>query len=150
MRSYSKPSVPLVSILLAIVVALLMLNACASDPSALEAIYVSPADYKELDCEQLEQEAEQITNKLGDMLETLSKKHGYDMLQATVGLWFWPAFFLLEGGDGPEAEEYQQLQGTYEAITTVAERKCPDLFIRPLEQTLKALRRGELERAEDS
>lgn len=29
---------------------------------------------------------------------------------------FWPALLFLEGGDGPEATEYAQLKGEYEAL----------------------------------
>ena len=38
---------------------------------------------------------------------------------------FWPALIFLEGGDGPEAAEYAQLKGNYEALQDNAIlRKC--------------------------
>jgi hypothetical protein len=36
---------------------------------------------------------------------------------------FWPALFFLEGGDGPEAVEYAQLQGDFEALQVNATQK---------------------------
>lgn len=38
---------------------------------------------------------------------------------------FWPSLLLLEGGDGPEAAEYAQLKGEFEALrTNTVQRKC--------------------------
>mgnify|MGYP001232624020 CR=1 FL=1 len=49
-----------------------------------------------------------------------------DNAQMGVGLvLFWPALIFLEGGDGPEAAEYAQLKGNYEALQDNAIlRKC--------------------------
>ena len=38
---------------------------------------------------------------------------------------FWPALFALEGGDGPDAEEYRRLKGEVDALQTVSvKKKC--------------------------
>ena len=38
---------------------------------------------------------------------------------------FWPALFFLEGGDGPEAQEYARLKGEREAIERSSiKKKC--------------------------
>jgi hypothetical protein len=38
---------------------------------------------------------------------------------------FWPALFFLEGGDGPEAAEYAQLKGEFEALRENSiQKKC--------------------------
>ena len=49
-----------------------------------------------------------------------------DAAQVGVGLiLFWPALFLVEGGDGAEAQEYSRLKGEKEAIERVSiQKKC--------------------------
>jgi hypothetical protein len=64
----------------------------------------------------------------------LDKKADNDAAQLGIGLvLFWPALFFLEGGDGPEANEYSNLKGEYEALRKVAvQNKCgPDLPTSP-------------------
>ena len=49
------------------------------------------------------------------------------------GILFWPALFFLEGGDGPEAAEYAQLKGQYEALRTLAvQRKIEKKEVSPM------------------
>lgn len=51
---------------------------------------------------------------------------------------FWPALFMLEGGDGPEATEYARLRGEYEAISTVSvQKKCQLNFAEDLGDFVK-------------
>ena len=65
----------------------------------------------------------QRTTELYTRLKSERKK---DNAQMGVGLvLFWPALIFLEGGDGPEAAEYAQLKGNYEALQDNAIlRKC--------------------------
>ena len=65
----------------------------------------------------------QRTTELYTRLKSERKK---DNAQMGVGLvLFWPALIFLEGGDGPEAAEYAQLKGNYEALQDNAiQRKC--------------------------
>lgn len=42
---------------------------------------------------------------------------------------FWPALFFLEGGDGPEAQEYARLRGERDALEQVAVQKSCGLAI---------------------
>ena len=44
---------------------------------------------------------------------------------------FFPALFALEGGDGPEAQEYSRLRGQYEALRQVAIQKKINLELLP-------------------
>lgn len=50
---------------------------------------------------------------------------------------FWPALFALEGGDGPEAAEYAQLKGDYEALRETSIVKNCTIASKPPEQIIK-------------
>lgn len=50
---------------------------------------------------------------------------------------FWPALFALEGGDGPEATEYAQLKGEYEAARQASEKKEYSIDSRSPEEDMK-------------
>jgi hypothetical protein len=51
-------------------------------------------------------------------------KETADAAQVGVGLiLFWPALFLVEGGDGAEAQEHSRLKGEKEAIERVSIQK---------------------------
>ncbi|MFM6987097.1 MAG: hypothetical protein ACKOXG_00310, partial [Arenimonas sp.] len=61
-----------------------------------------------------------------------------DNWQMGVGLiLFWPALFALEGGDGPEASEYAQLKGDFEALRQASVQKKCELSYRSPEQIIK-------------
>ena len=68
-----------------------------------------------------------------------------DNWQMGVGLiLFWPSLFFLEGGDGPEASEYAQLKGNFEALrVNSVQKKCsisaqsPDEIIKAAESEAK-------------
>ena len=108
----------------------LLLTSCASSPDKIATSYVSPMQYSEYNCKQLGMEMERINRRVGELYGRLDKEAGADTAQMAVGLiLFWPALFLLEGGDGPEAQEYARLKGEMEAIETVAIQKECNLTI---------------------
>ena len=53
----------------------------------------------------------------------------------TVGLLvLWPVLFFIEGGDGPEAAQYAQLKGEFEALRqNTVSRECNFTFRSPVE-----------------
>ena len=66
------------------------------------------------------------------MYASLNKKATGDKWQMGIGLLlFWPVLFALEGGDGPEAQEYARLRGQYEALRQVAIQKKINLELLP-------------------
>ena len=94
-----------------------MLVACASNPSDIDAAYVSPLKYKDYDCDQLAMEMDYVGQRTTKLYQRLKDERKADNWQMGVGLvLFWPALFFLEGGDGPEAAEYAQLKGEFEAL----------------------------------
>ena len=101
-----------------------VLSACASQPEDLESQRVSLLQYKEFDCKQLEIEDMGVTTQANDLYASLKKKADNDAIQTGIGLvLFWPSLFLLEGGDGMEAQEYQRLKGEKEAIAQSSKLK---------------------------
>jgi hypothetical protein len=75
----------------------------------------------------------------------LESERTADNWQMGVGLvLFWPSLFFLEGGDGPEAAEYSQLKGEYEALrqTSVAKQcgiasRSPDEIMKDADKAAK-------------
>lgn len=104
----------------------LVLVACASNPDKIDAAYVSPLKYKDYDCDQLALEMDYVGQRTTQLYQRLKSERTADNWQMGVGLvLFWPSLFLLEGGDGPEAAEYAQLKGEFEALRdNSVQRKC--------------------------
>ena len=67
-----------------------------------------------------------VSERTTALYQNLNRTANNDALQMTVGLvLFWPALFFLEGGDGPEAQEYSNLKGEFKALRTAAvKKKC--------------------------
>jgi hypothetical protein len=99
---------------------------CATQPDKLNTTYVSPLKYKDYDCDQVVMEMDYVSKRTADLYQSLDKKADDDAAQMGIGLvLFWPALFFLEGGDGPEATEYSNLKGEYEALrTATVHKKC--------------------------
>ncbi len=96
--------------------------------------YISPLEYKDYNCDQVAEEMARVNRRAAELHGSLKKKSDNDSAQMAVGmLLFWPALFFLEGGDGPEAQEYSRLKGEREALEKVAVKKecssdiAPDL-----------------------
>lgn len=107
-------------------VAGVLLSGCASSPDELSATYVSPYKYKSYDCDQIIMEMDYVSKKTTALYYSLDKKADNDSAQMGLGLvLFWPALFFLEGGDGPEAAEYSNLKGEFDALrATAVQKKC--------------------------
>ncbi|MCO1336569.1 hypothetical protein MO867_19745 [Microbulbifer sp. OS29] len=102
------------------------LAACASNPDKIDAAYVSPLTYKDYDCDQIALEMEYVGQRTNTIYQNLKAERNADNWQMGIGLvLFWPTLFLLEGGDGPEAAEYAQLKGIFEALRSNSiQKKC--------------------------
>lgn len=110
---------------------LAVVSACASNPDNLSTAYVSPVKYEGYDCDQLSSEMTAINQRSLDLYRSLKKKRSGDNWQTGIGfVLFWPALFFLEGGDGPEANEFSRLKGEFEALKEVNIQKRCRLEIR--------------------
>lgn len=112
--------------LYALAVASTFLLGCASNPDKIAASYVSPYKYKDYDCDQIMLEMDYISKSTVRLYQSLRKTQQNDQAQMGIGLLlFWPALFMLEGGDGPEAAQYADLKGEYEALRKASVKsKC--------------------------
>lgn len=107
-------------------------SGCATHPKKISAAYVSPLKYKDYDCDQILMEMDHISHRTNVLYQNLRSEANADTMQTGVGLLlFWPTLLLVEGGDGPEAAEYAQLKGEYEALRQMAIKKKCDLALLP-------------------
>ncbi len=96
---------------------------CASSPDELTTTHVSSFKYTRMSCVQLIEEVDSVGSKIVNLHASLDKKANDDTAQMAIGMiFFWPALFFLEGGDGPQAVEYSRLKGEREAIEKAARR----------------------------
>jgi hypothetical protein len=108
----------------ALLCALLSSTACATAPENVEASYVSPVEFSNLSCDQIRVELTRIADRVRVVSGQQQQKHTTDAVALTVGLVvFWPALFLMVGGD--KRAELSDLKGQYEALDRAAlERNC--------------------------
>ena len=121
-----------------------LLVACASSPDKIDAAYVSPLKYESYSCKQIAVEMDYVGQETTKLYSELKDESTADAWQMGVGLvLFWPSLFFLEGGDGPQAAEYAQLSGEFEALRTVSvEKECGLAFNSP-EEIIKSADRKE-------
>ena len=108
------------------IIGCLMLAGCATKPEEIQTNYVSPLKYKDYSCNQISMELDYVSKETGNLYMTLKEKANNDATQMGIGLiLFWPTLFLLEGGDGPQANQYATLKGEYEALRkTMIQKDC--------------------------
>ena len=114
-------------------------SGCATNPNKISAAYVSPSRYKDWTCDQIDVERTHIEDRCNVLYGQLKKEASGDAWQMGVGaVLFWPALLALEGGDGPEATEYSQLKGEYEALRkTGVSKECDTVFQSDLKDLAK-------------
>ena len=114
-------------------IGILVLTGCASQPTKIAAQDVSPLLYKDYDCDQLVAESHRISRRVHTLHAQLKSTADADAAQMGIGLvLFWPTLLFLEGGDGPEAQEYARLKGERDAIETVSIQKKCGIEFKPL------------------
>ena len=103
-----------------------ILMGCASHPDEIPTQYVSSVSYKDYDCDQIGLEMTRISSRVNQLQTSLEEKADNDSAQMAVGMvLFWPTLFFLEGGDGPEAQEYGRLKGEFDALQQLnIQKKC--------------------------
>ena len=129
----------------------LVLTACATNPDKIDAAYVSPLKYKDYDCDQIAMEMDYVGQRTTKLYTRLKKEANADSAQMGVGLiLFWPALFFLEGGDGPEAAEYAQLKGEFEALRENSVQKKCGIESKSPEEIMKEAREEEKAKEEQT
>ncbi|WP_207173472.1 hypothetical protein [Halochromatium glycolicum] len=104
------------------VLALGLIAGCATPPDKVSASYVSPMQYADYSCAQLNGELQRVQRQLVQVTGAQQKEANKDAVAMGVGLVvFWPALFFLAGDD--QKEELARLKGEYEALQAAAIRK---------------------------
>jgi hypothetical protein len=102
------------------VVGTLILAGCATSPSNIQAAYVSPVAYENMDCTQLTAEAQRVSAAAATATGQQQQKVGSDAVSTTVAVvLFWPALFFIQGDKGGTATEIANLKGQMKAIQDV-------------------------------
>lgn len=103
--------------------ALAALAACASQPEAVQAIYVSPTTYAGYSCKQIVAERNRVVQKVNELTLAQGKKADNDALAMGVGMvLFWPALFALGAGTDLEPQ-LASIKGSYDALTAAGTQK---------------------------
>jgi hypothetical protein len=102
----------------------LLLGACATQPNEIATASISTIPYEGYNCQQIALDVDRVQRRANELHATLKNKADGDGAQMAIGLiLFWPALLFLEGGDGPEAQEYARLKGEGRALETVSIQK---------------------------
>jgi len=125
----------------------LLLAGCASQPKDIQVQSVSSIAYDGYNCTQVGTEMSRVNDRITGLYAQLKSKADNDAAAMVVGMvLFWPALFLLEGGDGAEASEYGRLRGEMDALQQAGVRKsCEALpsYEDPIKAELDAKRASE-------
>lgn len=104
---------------------IVFMSGCSNSSKEIPALYVSPLQYSQYDCDQVRTEMARIGTRVSQMTGKLDKNAETDNVVTGVGVvLFWPALFFL-GGTKEEEAEYSRLKGEYQALEQVGvEKKC--------------------------
>ena len=99
---------------------------CATQPTDIATIHVSPIQYSNYDCDQIAMEMRHVGRRINELYYELEDEADSDEGSMALGLiLFWPALFFLEGGDDARAGEYGRLKGERIALEdTAVMKKC--------------------------
>lgn len=101
----------------------LLLSACAKSSNEVATAYISPEQYRGLNCGQINSELVRISGRVSEIGGRLDEAASNDAAITGLGVvLFWPALFAL-GGTGQQEAEYGRLKGEYEALNVVALQK---------------------------
>ncbi|TNG03678.1 MAG: hypothetical protein EP297_00220 [Gammaproteobacteria bacterium] len=108
-------------VLITLLVVALVSISCAPHSYEIRSAEVSPEQYKELSCAELNAEMNSHLRSLQELGREIDEEAETDETQTAVGvILFWPVLFWLEGSDTPEAQEYAQIRGEVLALEHTA------------------------------
>ena len=106
------------------------LAGCSSGADDIGPAYISPVVYSNYSCEQISQEMARVSSAAARAAGVQDQKSSQDAVATGVAVvLFWPAAFLVSGGDGQNAAELAKLRGQKEALETASiQKKCGITF----------------------
>ncbi len=100
-----------------------VLAGCASKSADIAPAYVSPVTYQNFTCDQLQAEAQGVSQRAAVASGQQDKARKNDQIKTTVGaVLFWPVILFNEG-DGAKANELANLKGQMNAIQQASVQK---------------------------
>jgi hypothetical protein len=100
-----------------------MVSGCASKSADIAPAYISPVGYQNYSCQQLQQEAQGVSQRAAVASGQQDRARKNDQVKTAVGVvLFWPAILFNEG-DGAKANEVANLKGQMVAIQQAAVQK---------------------------
>ena len=113
--------------LLAGLLAVAGLGACASRSGEVKPLPTNPAQYALWTCDRLFDETDAVQRQAADVAYAVDSRAGNNLIALGLGATvFWPALLAMRP-DGPEAEELAALKGRFEALRQSAQTKgCGD------------------------
>ena len=107
----------------AVLVTALLLGGCASKSADITPAYISPVTYQNFTCQQLQMEAEGVSQRAAVASGQQDKARKNDVVKTTVGVvLFWPVLLFNEG-DGAKANEVANLKVQMRAIEQASVQK---------------------------
>jgi hypothetical protein len=105
--------------------------ACASKSIDVAPSYVSPIQYNNYTCDQLQAEAQRVSHHAMAAAGAQDKRRSNDAVATTVGVvLFWPSLFFIKG-DNEKTAELARLRGEMEAIEQISiQKNCGIVFQR--------------------
>ena len=114
-------------------------SACAKKSENISAAYVSPLNYQNLSCRQIEAEARRVSSRTVEISGVQDKKAENDAVATGVALvLFWPAAFFIKG-DKETSAELARLKGEMDALEQASiKKKCNIVFRAEAEKPTEA------------
>lgn len=98
--------------------------ACAPKPENVSPSYSPQALYDNLSCDQIAQEAVNVSNRAHDAVDAERRHRHQDQAIVATGLIvFWPALFFTHGHNAQSAENLAQLKGEMEGLESASATK---------------------------
>lgn len=118
---------------LAVLFSMVMLAACAKSTDKIQPQYISPLQYADYSCKQIQMEMARLSTRMSQVGGTVNETAKSDETEMAVGMiLLWPTLFWLDG-DTPEAAEYSRLSGEFEALEKAAiQKECGFKIERPV------------------
>lgn len=118
--------------LTAITCAVFFISGCSTASKNITAASVSPLQYANFECNQLQAEGMRLNGKISQLGGRLDEAASNDQAIMGVGMiLFWPALFALGGTKDQEAE-YAKVKGEYDALQQASIQKSCNLTPTPV------------------
>ena len=90
---------------------------CAQQAAQIAPTYVSPLQFADYSCEQINSEAQRVASQATAAIGAQNQQASNDQAAMAVGLIiFWPAIFMTAGSSAAQETEIGQLKGQMQAL----------------------------------